>query len=439
MFAVYIHIIINIINNKNILFIIINCCYGGSSLPGETIANAILIPNVPTTGTYTATGSTSSYQHNYPIINKCDIERTTPINAPDVVYKLNIVSAPSGNPTFNINTFGSSFDTILVILDGSENILYCNDDISLNYDSQLVETLGVGIYYIVVTGYDNSGNYVGEGKDRGNYVLNVGYNPRSPTNVVYGDPHIRNELGKGKDGKKRTTHTLTPFFGQNGIYNFFSDCAFQINARIDSPHGEGKNPQYVTGIYMDLFNEIKIAYTTDMTAKNISKENYFYEMNGSKTKENNHVLTTSNNDTIRIAFRPLSLEMELEFNRVNVTIKQQGSSKYRYMMLVFRPHADWQSRTIHGIVGFPDRYDYENIKQSHWIYGIPGNIDDYRIRDNKENLYFGTKFVFNQYKENKNCLHHKKRSINNKVDKRPKEVNENYGFYITNIKNNEYF
>mgnify|MGYP005839706793 CR=1 FL=1 len=80
-------------------------------------------------------------------------------NAPDYAYQW---TAPSAG-TYTIDTFGSSFDTVLYVRDAScgGDELACNDDAGGTYQSQVTVTLAAAqTIVIVVDGYDTaSGSY----------------------------------------------------------------------------------------------------------------------------------------------------------------------------------------------------------------------------------------------------------------------------------------
>ena len=83
---------------------------------------------------------------------------------------------------------------------------------------------------------------------------------------------------------------------------------------------------------------------------------------------------------------------------------------------------EWLSYTIHGIMGFTDRYDYENLKKQsliHWTYGIPGSIQDYLVHDDGP---YGNQYVFNTYHNDVRC---KRINNNNKMKNNHNNNNNN--------------
>jgi len=56
---------------------------------------------------------------------------------------------------FDINTFGSAFDTELALYSDTGLLIATNDDAQSTLQSQLLETLGDGSYYVVLGGYNS--------------------------------------------------------------------------------------------------------------------------------------------------------------------------------------------------------------------------------------------------------------------------------------------
>ncbi len=125
---------------------------GGGSGGGETCPGAI-----SRTWPGTATGSTSSYVNDY---SSWSCQSSS--SGPDVVYELPLGVAA----TVTIDTIGSSFDTVLALLNSSCTEINCDDDGAGYPDSRIVTSLAAGTYYIVVDGYSGAG---------GSYQLNVSY------------------------------------------------------------------------------------------------------------------------------------------------------------------------------------------------------------------------------------------------------------------------
>jgi hypothetical protein len=77
---------------------------------------------------------------------------------------------------FDINTLAASFDTELGLYNGAGTLLATNDDVVPGtLQSQILQTLGDGSYYIVLAGYNSqfvTGAALG-GTATGNYVLTV--------------------------------------------------------------------------------------------------------------------------------------------------------------------------------------------------------------------------------------------------------------------------
>jgi hypothetical protein len=126
----------------------------GSNTNGFTIASALGdamddAPNAVTSGsTATATGSTA-----LPMLSNDYTPVCAASNAPDVYYHLPLAKTTR----VQANTFGSTFDTVLAIVDGNGTSWGCNDDaFSTVRQSMLDVTLPSGDYYIVVDGYSSA-------------------------------------------------------------------------------------------------------------------------------------------------------------------------------------------------------------------------------------------------------------------------------------------
>jgi hypothetical protein len=117
--------------------------------PGDTIADAIVIPALP----YDAAGATIDYNDDY--VSTCFFAG----GAPDVVYRYTVAA---GVAVLDISMCGSNYDTGLYVYDSALNEIACNDD-WCGLQSQL-ENVGVvagQVYYIIVDGYyGEAGSYV---------------------------------------------------------------------------------------------------------------------------------------------------------------------------------------------------------------------------------------------------------------------------------------
>jgi hypothetical protein len=98
----------------------------------------------------TASGSTVGFSNDY------DTTICGGGSGPDVVYSL-LVTSPAN---FTIDTNGSSFDTVLNLMDDTCAEIACDDDGGSGTQSLISQHLTNGTYYIVVDGYSGSGSYV---------------------------------------------------------------------------------------------------------------------------------------------------------------------------------------------------------------------------------------------------------------------------------------
>jgi hypothetical protein len=121
---------------------------------GDNLANAVVIPDLPSGAQYCDDGTTAGYVDDYtptcPGYSDGDI-------APDVVYSY--TPATSGDVNFSLQYSG--FDTVLYILDASGNEIACNDDYFLlqSFIDCIYLTANT-TYYIVIDGfYDGFGSY----------------------------------------------------------------------------------------------------------------------------------------------------------------------------------------------------------------------------------------------------------------------------------------
>lgn len=126
---------------------------------GETMADAVVIGALP----YGDTGNTADNIDDYDAV--CPYDGST---SPDVVYSY----TPAADEVLFIDLCGSGYDTKLYVMDGSMNLIACNDDFYFgdptcgNYTSAIEEAyVSAGVeYFIIVDGY---------GGDAGDYVLAV--------------------------------------------------------------------------------------------------------------------------------------------------------------------------------------------------------------------------------------------------------------------------
>jgi len=92
---------------------------------------------------------------------------------PPVAMDLGILG---GSGSYDINSFGSDFDTELGLYNSNGNLLANNDDAGGTLQSQVIQSLGEGVYYIALGGFNTvySGLFgVTPGNASGNYILTV--------------------------------------------------------------------------------------------------------------------------------------------------------------------------------------------------------------------------------------------------------------------------
>lgn len=120
---------------------------------GDTIADAVLISELPYYNTGTTTGYTNDYDEACPY---------TDSTAPDVVYEI----IPPGDANLVIDMLGSTYDTKIYLYDEDLELVACNDDFYSDYVSKLedIPVEAGARYYLVIDGY---------GEAHGDYVLNV--------------------------------------------------------------------------------------------------------------------------------------------------------------------------------------------------------------------------------------------------------------------------
>jgi hypothetical protein len=125
---------------------------------GDTIAAALVIPEVP----FSDTGSTVGYADDYEV--GCGFD---PDAAPDVVYSF--IPPMAGYYTFDL--CGSAYDVKLGITDYNGNVFACNDDRDIwvgegdlcELDSRLADIWcdNHNVYYLIIDGYfGDAGDYV---------------------------------------------------------------------------------------------------------------------------------------------------------------------------------------------------------------------------------------------------------------------------------------
>lgn len=155
---------------------------------GDTIDDAIPIPNL----IFSDTGTTTGYTDDYDEV--CPYDGST---SPDVVYVYH--AAPSSRPCdfASIDLCLSSYDTKLYVYDSQMNLINCNDDYHTGsgcwpYSSMIewAEFLPGQTYYIVVDGY---------GGEHGEYVIDIaeytlGLLSCPPGFVDDGEPPLQDEV-----------------------------------------------------------------------------------------------------------------------------------------------------------------------------------------------------------------------------------------------------
>jgi len=127
---------------------------------GDTVADAIPIPNL----SFTTTGTTSGYTDDYDEV--CPYTDST---SPDVVYSYQNLHVPCEYAS--IDLCQSSYDTKVYVYDSQLNVVECNDDFYYNepcwpYSSkiEMAEFAYGETYYIVIDGY---------GGEHGEYELEI--------------------------------------------------------------------------------------------------------------------------------------------------------------------------------------------------------------------------------------------------------------------------
>lgn len=186
---------------------------------GEDILTAWPIPSLP----FSDTGATCDNLDDYD-----EVCPYTGSDSPDVVYSW----TPSNDGFYEIDLWGSSYDTKVYIYDGAMNVVACNDDHYPDYTSLIesAELCSGDTYYIVIDGY---------GGDCGEYILNI-YEYALPPPVdlecppgahLEGEPALTDgyvdSFNGGCDSDSPVFQALTPppgyfdleFCGKSGWYN----------------------------------------------------------------------------------------------------------------------------------------------------------------------------------------------------------------------------
>jgi hypothetical protein len=133
---------------------------------GETMATAYMIAALP----FSDTGNTADNVNDYDAI--CPYSGST---SPDVVYSF----TPAADMVISVDLCGSGYDTKTYVMDGSMNLIACNDDFYfdatcgtyVSFIEQAWLTAGVE-YFVVIDGY---------GGDAGDYIVAIeGTDPPEP-------------------------------------------------------------------------------------------------------------------------------------------------------------------------------------------------------------------------------------------------------------------
>ena len=136
---------------------------------GDTIADAVVIPELP----FEITGTTAGYTDDYDEV--CPYDGST---SPDVVYSF----TPQTRMIIDIDLCGSSYDTKLYLYDHALGLVACNDD--FYYDEECgfyvskLESVGLvpyRSYYVIIDGY---------GGDFGEYLMEITETEYEPCAVI---------------------------------------------------------------------------------------------------------------------------------------------------------------------------------------------------------------------------------------------------------------
>ena len=136
-------------------YVLLFCYFSFCLAQGDVCSNPILITDLMSSGSTTYKGVNFYYEH---FNGGCTEDTYYP------VWFKYIAEADGG---ITIDTFGSSYRTILQVLDGSCDELTCityNDDTG-GYQSYVGLTVTSGSTYYIIIG--------GEGESRGEYELNI--------------------------------------------------------------------------------------------------------------------------------------------------------------------------------------------------------------------------------------------------------------------------
>jgi len=145
---------------------------------GDTILDATVIQDLP----FSYTGTTAGYNHDYDEV--CPFTGST---SPDVVYTFTL----GYDMNFNVDMFGSAYDTKIYVYDENLNLVACNDDYYPDYTSFLENVAVVaGVqYFLVIDGY---------GGDFGDYVVSTTFYVPClldcpPEGVPEGEPPLQDD------------------------------------------------------------------------------------------------------------------------------------------------------------------------------------------------------------------------------------------------------
>ena len=163
---------------------------------GDTIADAMELPNLP----FTVEGTTTGFVDDYD--EACPYEGST---SPDAVYRFTLPAEMS----VDIDMLGSAYDTKIYLYDAALTLVACNDDFYPDYVSKLenVPLDGGQEYHLVIDGY---------GGEHGDYVLAMDeYEPcvleLPPGSVPEGEPPLTVDYEDGYNGGCNSPEFGYPF------------------------------------------------------------------------------------------------------------------------------------------------------------------------------------------------------------------------------------
>ena len=424
-----------------------------TTLQGDSLEHPILIKQINFIDERNLLLYRNKYQHN-----------GCPNNGDgrDIIYKMNITKLVPNTQQFVIYNNGENVEKqSLYIVDRNGNIIQdadgnnaCGSDSSIDENPivSIFVKLSPGVYYIILDSTSDNALI------KRNSELNVNYITPRPTDIVFGDPHFKREYDNNnndKNHKHKKEDMFTPRFPlewnekegkKENIFNFYTNCDFQINGKITEMKNiiNNKNAQYMTGIYLSLYHQINIGLDLELVKENNS---YYFEQDNKiiKPKEKNeyhhqHIILNDKKNVVDIVWNNQSQQLTITWGTIVATKNNKNkTTKERKWMntltLIYRGkkgkkdgnnHLDMKfkadpflsslSRTIHGILGFPHRRDYKDIKQEHWLYGIPGTLQDYKIiqHQNKfqKNHLFDHHFLFDVYGNDYVCNRNKGKNNN---------------------------